>query len=134
MNKRAHKAKLALFEAAILTGKTSKSMILKGIRDGWTKGTIKYVKKHDRMPDTDYLITEYDDDSTFQQLLSKIDIDREDVLEIANDILGIPTDKVLAMAEDNNPGQAESTKIGRNDPCPCGSGKKYKKCCYLQEV
>jgi methionyl aminopeptidase len=22
-----------------------------------------------------------------------------------------------------------STKIGRNDPCPCGSGKKFKKCC-----
>ena len=21
------------------------------------------------------------------------------------------------------------TKIGRNDPCPCGSGKKHKKCC-----
>jgi uncharacterized protein YecA (UPF0149 family) len=20
-------------------------------------------------------------------------------------------------------------KIGRNDPCPCGSGRKYKKCC-----
>ena len=25
-------------------------------------------------------------------------------------------------------------KIGRNDPCPCGSGKKYKKCCYLTKV
>ena len=24
---------------------------------------------------------------------------------------------------------AHSEKIGRNDPCPCGSGKKYKKCC-----
>jgi len=24
-------------------------------------------------------------------------------------------------------------KIGRNDPCPCGSGKKYKKCCLLQQ-
>lgn len=24
---------------------------------------------------------------------------------------------------------AISSKIGRNDPCPCGSGKKYKKCC-----
>ncbi|MBS6546993.1 MAG: preprotein translocase subunit SecA [Butyricicoccus pullicaecorum] len=24
-------------------------------------------------------------------------------------------------------------KIGMNDPCPCGSGKKYKKCCYLKE-
>lgn len=23
----------------------------------------------------------------------------------------------------------EGAKIGRNDPCPCGSGKKYKKCC-----
>ena len=23
----------------------------------------------------------------------------------------------------------ESKKIGRNDPCPCNSGKKYKKCC-----
>ncbi len=25
--------------------------------------------------------------------------------------------------------QGGSTKVGRNDPCPCGSGKKYKKCC-----
>jgi len=23
------------------------------------------------------------------------------------------------------------TKIGRNDPCPCGSGKKYKRCCLV---
>jgi preprotein translocase subunit SecA len=23
----------------------------------------------------------------------------------------------------------EEPKVGRNDPCPCGSGKKYKKCC-----
>jgi uncharacterized protein len=26
---------------------------------------------------------------------------------------------------------ARSTKVGRNDQCPCGSGKKYKKCCGL---
>ena len=25
--------------------------------------------------------------------------------------------------------QKKSTKVGRNDPCPCGSGKKYKQCC-----
>lgn len=24
-------------------------------------------------------------------------------------------------------------KVGRNDPCPCGSGKKYKKCCGASE-
>ncbi|MCK5913478.1 MAG: SEC-C domain-containing protein, partial [Desulfuromusa sp.] len=27
------------------------------------------------------------------------------------------------------PATREEDKIGRNDPCPCGSGKKYKKCC-----
>lgn len=26
-------------------------------------------------------------------------------------------------------GQSTIKKVGRNDPCPCGSGKKYKKCC-----
>ena len=25
--------------------------------------------------------------------------------------------------------ESEQPKVGRNDPCPCGSGKKYKKCC-----
>ena len=25
--------------------------------------------------------------------------------------------------------QKKSTKVGRNDPCPCGSGRKYKQCC-----
>ncbi|HSH13871.1 MAG TPA: YchJ family metal-binding protein [Desulfurivibrionaceae bacterium] len=28
------------------------------------------------------------------------------------------------------PPQAHSEKVGRNEPCPCGSGKKFKKCCY----
>ena len=30
---------------------------------------------------------------------------------------------------DNHPPDHREKKIGRNDPCPCGSGKKYKKCC-----
>lgn len=29
----------------------------------------------------------------------------------------------------NPPLPAMSTKVGRNDPCPCGSGKKHKRCC-----
>ncbi len=28
--------------------------------------------------------------------------------------------------------RAGSNKVGRNEPCPCGSGKKYKKCCGLK--
>jgi uncharacterized protein len=29
------------------------------------------------------------------------------------------------------PSFATTKKIGRNDPCPCGSGRKYKRCCGL---
>jgi len=29
----------------------------------------------------------------------------------------------------SKPAQSHQPKVGRNDPCPCGSGKKYKKCC-----
>ena len=25
--------------------------------------------------------------------------------------------------------QRQRPKVGRNEPCPCGSGRKYKKCC-----
>ncbi|RME86363.1 MAG: preprotein translocase subunit SecA, partial [Zetaproteobacteria bacterium] len=32
-------------------------------------------------------------------------------------------------AEEPKPVRRRTPKVGRNDPCPCGSGKKYKKCC-----
>jgi uncharacterized protein len=43
--------------------------------------------------------------------------------------LGRSISQVLAevAAADETPRQRQ--KIGRNDPCPCGSGRKYKKCC-----
>ena len=43
--------------------------------------------------------------------------------------------KLLLGMEDNEETSTfvrESPKVGRNDPCPCGSGKKYKKCCMNQ--
>jgi len=41
-------------------------------------------------------------------------------------------DYILSRGEDTPDVQTvkrEGKKVGRNDPCPCGSGKKYKKCC-----
>ncbi|MDD5108483.1 MAG: preprotein translocase subunit SecA [Candidatus Omnitrophica bacterium] len=35
----------------------------------------------------------------------------------------------VAPAQAVKPVQSHQSKVGRNDPCPCGSGKKYKKCC-----
>jgi preprotein translocase subunit SecA len=40
-------------------------------------------------------------------------------------------DYVLSRGEDVSatPVRRDKEKVGRNDPCPCGSGKKFKKCC-----
>jgi hypothetical protein len=37
--------------------------------------------------------------------------------------------KKISYIESKTPKKSNMKKIGRNDPCPCGSGKKYKKCC-----
>ncbi len=36
---------------------------------------------------------------------------------------------VVALRSEPDPKKEYGKKVGRNDPCPCGSGKKYKKCC-----
>ncbi len=35
----------------------------------------------------------------------------------------------VQTADAGAPGDGGRRKVGRNEPCPCGSGKKYKKCC-----
>jgi len=37
-------------------------------------------------------------------------------------------------ATPSEPRMLAGAKVGRNNPCPCGSGKKYKKCCLLKGV
>ena len=48
-------------------------------------------------------------------------------------IIGFEPDKpedISDLEKMLNPSKpVTSQKVGRNDPCPCGSGKKYKKCC-----
>ena len=39
------------------------------------------------------------------------------------------TQKQLSLEQKKSGTIRKEKKIGRNDPCPCGSGKKYKKCC-----
>ncbi len=52
--------------------------------------------------------------------------DRRDKKKKAKSGLPGPDEEPLPPPVD--PIQAQKT-VGRNDPCPCGSGKKYKKCC-----
>ena len=41
----------------------------------------------------------------------------------------IIADKIKRRNKINSNIQVNLKKIGRNSPCPCGSGKKYKNCC-----
>ncbi len=43
--------------------------------------------------------------------------------------LGRSISTVSAEHEWDKPEVTHHAKIARNEPCPCGSGKKYKKCC-----
>ena len=45
------------------------------------------------------------------------------------DILGIDKIKQLTKEYKKSKTVVKGRKIGRNEPCPCGSGKKYKHCC-----
>ena len=40
---------------------------------------------------------------------------------------GATADQLMIAARDNS--KLETLQVGRNDPCPCGSGRKYKRCC-----
>ena len=56
-------------------------------------------------------------------IAQKAGMNREDLLRIRDDLLAKVERERLKAAE------VPSQKIGRNQPCPCGSGKKYKHCC-----
>ncbi|MGE3703576.1 MAG: UPF0149 family protein [Hyphomicrobiaceae bacterium] len=82
------------------------------------------------------LAHEHDPDPTMRPYKEPIDAERREQLVIgaAAGVVGI----YRYFAARRTPGRlggANSTpprpggKVGRNDPCPCGSGKKFKKCC-----
>ena len=59
----------------------------------------------------------------FQQLLNMLDAG------IAENILKAGFQKQQNLMPNSKPVESGKKQIGRNDPCPCGSGKKFKKCC-----
>ena len=72
----------------------------------------------------------------FDRMLQNIDKDTTVFLlkaEIRQNIERKEPAKKMSTNKDDSEGAkkkpAKSKKVGRNDPCPCGSGKKYKQCC-----
>ena len=50
-------------------------------------------------------------------------------LPMWDEIFDEETKKALYLEQKKSGTVVVGKKVGRNDPCPCGSGKKYKKCC-----
>ncbi len=57
---------------------------------------------------------------------SRFDRKREKQEQIKS---GLPGEDETPLPPPVQPIHKDEKEIGRNDPCPCGSGKKYKKCC-----
>ncbi len=82
----------------------------------------------------------------------KTGVERRQVItggqERKDDFVDRPAQRTQAQGGGDMPGQApkpqdtrkpetfrrEAPKVGRNDPCPCGSGKKYKNCCMNKDM
>jgi preprotein translocase subunit SecA len=56
--------------------------------------------------------------------LYRIKIEQKIEREQVNKVTGTNKDDTVSKGP-----VRKAKKIGRNDPCPCGSGKKYKQCC-----
>ena len=77
----------------------------------------------------------------FDQMIS--DIREDTVRQVLSVVPRVQSTERVQVAKPTSEGFAggekivrkpvRTTKVGRNDPCPCGSGKKYKKCCGANE-
>ncbi len=88
-----------------------------------------------RDPLVEYKYEAYD---MFQEMVRSI---REDVIRLLFRVQVVtpPRRQAVAVANETPPsggtaghGPVRAAKVGRNEPCPCGSGKKHKKCCGKQ--
>ncbi len=62
----------------------------------------------------------------FEGLLSKI---KNDLIKLLLNLdIVVPTEKNEKLKKDKSEEKSEFKKVGRNEKCPCGSGKKYKHC------
>ncbi len=127
-----------------VTGFFAESHTPESIGDDYQE-IIKYVRKLETeyqassadtvAEEMEYFRKNADNRSDFGEFLDNYDTEDGDgklsAIELA--ILGMLDDDDNSYSPDTTatiiPIKRDGPKVGRNDPCPCGSGKKYKKCC-----
>jgi len=122
----ANKAQLFILRKAIESGQFTKEQALQSSFQGMEQKVVSWIKKGKEIT-VDAIMEDIDSKSnaTFMELMSEIEVTRENFIEMAEHFAKEETiTEIKTKLEEMG-----STKVGRNDPCPCGSGKKYKKCC-----
>ncbi len=77
----------------------------------------------DMFEDLNHMITEDTVRNIFRiKIVEKEEVQRKEVAQ------GVATNRGQDTSAKKKPVRREMKKVGRNDPCPCGSGKKYKNC------
>ena len=98
---------------------------------GFLDGINESLKKEnpiEKLTGTTEVHLDYDDEKLYKNMVAaKAEWLYE--LEEWNDILSEDRRKELYREEKLSGTVVKDKKVGRNDPCPCGSGKKYKHCC-----
>lgn len=82
-------------------------------------GIAKRLFMHGGLADLPPLPARYDLDSLVRKMAKTMDVDLDAEFR----------EQAPIGVEPTLPIRRETPKVGRNDPCPCGSGKKFKKCC-----
>lgn len=98
-----------------------------GFLDGIDE-SLKNSNDLENITETSEVSLDYDDEKLYKNMVAA----RADWLyglEEWNDILSEDKRNVLYKEEKLSGTVVKEKKVGRNDPCPCGSGKKYKYCC-----
>ena len=103
-------------------------LIMTGFLDGINESLKGYENPIDTMEEDTVVKIEIDPEKLYYNMV-EAKADWLYNLPMWDQILTEEKRKELYKAQKASGTIVKGPKIGRNDPCPCGSGKKYKKCC-----
>ena len=106
-------------------------LIMTGFLDGINESLVTPNPIEEMTEDTEVRL-EYDKEKLFYNMVAA-DAPWLYELPMWNDLLTEQRRKELYLEQKKSGTIRKDKKIGRNDPCPCGSGKKYKKCCMQKD-
>ena len=103
-------------------------LIMTGFLDGINESLKGYENPIDTMEEDTKVSLAFDKEKLYKNM---VDAKADWLYELPqwNEIFDGETKRRLYLEQKKSGTIIVGKKIGRNDPCPCGSGKKYKYCC-----